>query len=552
MPRFAVILVASSLSSPSSSPQASSPESESQLSPNELFDKLIVKEPVLLSTFSFYKETLKLDKVSLIKCCCKSPSQIHFVVLLSQTQDKLESSEEICVASQPYTLRITDTGLLPDECFASVEITLNPNHALSAHPIITLTRDPIGRKSLMYASPTANAFVATSGPAVDGTLAWTEAHPRFKTVVSLSEDGDSLKIEQLPGDFPILSSWYGERSSSSSTTTDPAQQVSLTTEEREKRVEEYIDPLIKALEDSVRREAITPLLENYPEERKIAVLFSGGLDSTVLAAIVDRCLPPEYAIELINVAFTSSSTGGRNKTKDMYTSIDKVPDRIAGLKSLEDLRAASAPSRKWVFVPVDVTEEEANSELQRILSLARPRDTYMDVTIGLPIWFAGRGIGSAGDSCTARVLVVGQGADEQFAGYTRYRSAFNSDGVAGMQRELNTDMDRLWSRNLGRDDRILTDRGRLCALPFLSRSFVNFLNSIPLDFICDLSRPQGVGDKLLLRMTAKRLGLNHASALAKKAIQFGSRVAKLFKQEGVTSKQARSCGAVKFECKDDD
>lgn len=532
MPRFAVIVV--------------SFDEESPLSPGELYTKILTKEPTpISSTLSFYKETLKLEKVSLFKSCCSG--QTHFVVALTQLPSDAapQAPEEFVVSSQPHTMRIADTGLLPDECFAAVEISLDPASD-PARPVLTLTRDPIGRKSLMYASLSDNAFVATSGPAADGTLAWTEAHPRFKTAVSVSPT--SVNVEELPGDFPTLSSWYGERAP-----TDPAQ-PSPTENEMAQRVEGYVDPLIKALEASVQREAVAPLLTNFPEERKIAVLFSGGLDSTVLAAVVDRCLPPEYTIELVNVAFTSSSTGGRNKTKDMYTAIDKVPDRIAGLKSLEDLRAASttSPPRNWVFVPVDVTEEEANSELQRILGLARPRDTYMDVTIGLPIWFAGRGIGSTGATSSAHVLVVGQGADEQFAGYTRYRSAFNSDGVEGMQRELNTDMERLWSRNLGRDDRILTDRGRLCALPFLSRQFVSFLNSIPLDCICDLSRPQGVGDKLLLRMAAKRLGLEHASKLAKKAIQFGSRVAKLFKMEGVTSKQARSCGAAKFERKDDD
>lgn len=536
MPRFAVILA--------------SFEGDSPLPLNEFYDDLLTKEPIIHSTLLFYKDTLKLEKITLLKCYAVQSNLTHFVIALtniSQTLPQQHNPEEVIVSSQPYTLKITDAGLLPDECFASIEISLDPSRDPS-HPILTLARDPIGRKSLMYASISTNAFVATSCPSPDGTLLWTEAHPRFKTVITLA--ADSIKIDQVPGDFPTLSSWYGERTPLPIKPKEEGEEVK-SEGDKTKQVESYAELLIKELESAVQREAIAPLLSNFPEEHKIAVLFSGGLDSTVLAAIVDRCLPPDYTIELINVAFTSSSTGGLNKTKDMYTSIDKVPDRIAGLKSLEDLRAASSPSRNWVFVPVDVTEEEANLELQRILSLARPRDTYMDVTIGLPIWFAGRGVGSSGVASTARVLVIGQGADEQFVGYTRYRSAFNTGGIEATQKELNVDMDRLWSRNLGRDDRILSDRGRLCALPFLSRSFVSFVNSIPLDIICDLSRPQGVGDKLLLRVAAKKLGLAHASTLAKKAIQFGSRVAKLFKLEGGTSKQSRSCGATKFEYKDD-
>lgn len=548
MPRFAVVL-------------ASFPGTSSPLTPAELYAELTTKEPATSRALSFYRDTLGLTSVSLIKChlrCCSD--NILLVVTMTQQQSlsstKTEAEEkttkETTVTTEElFTLCMADTGLLPDECFASVEVSLCTSQNKDC-PVLTLTRDPIGRKSLMYAMPSQATLIVTSGPAGDSTLTWTEAHPRFKTTVTAN--AGSFAVSQAPGEYPTLASWYGERQQplpplSAKTTEEEEKEEEK--EDKETKMKRYVDQLIGALEASVKHEAVEPLLAQFPEERSIAVLFSGGLDSTVLAGVVDRCLPPDYTIELVNVAFTSAPTGGQNRTKDMYTAVDKVPDRIAGLRSLEDLRTAS-PGRRWVFVPVDVTEEEANAELQRVLALARPRDTYMDVTIGLPIWFAGRGIGSTGATSTARVLVVGQGADEQFAGYTRYRNAFKSGGLAAMQKELDTDMDRLWSRNLGRDDRILTDRGRFCALPFLSRSFVHFLNSVPLECICDLSLPQGVGDKLLLRMAARKLGLTNAAALAKKAIQFGSRVAKLFKQEGVTSKQARSCGAVKFEYKDDE
>lgn len=52
-----------------------------------------------------------------------------------------------------------------------------------------------------------------------------------------------------------------------------------------------------------------------------------------------------------------------------------------------------------------------------------------------------------------RALLVGIGADEQMAGYSRHRTKFKSGGVAALVAELNKDTERLWDRNLGRDDR---------------------------------------------------------------------------------------------------
>ena len=125
----------------------------------------------------------------------------------------------------------------------------------------------------------------------------------------------------------------------------------------------------------------------------------------------------------------------------------------------------------------------------------------------------------------ARVLLLGSGADEQLAGYGRHRTVFNKDGWAGLADELHAERERLWLRNLGRDDRVISDWGREARHPYLDEEVMATLASTPLHLICDLRRPFGEGDKLILRRLARILGLGLSTTLQKRAIQFGTRIA---------------------------
>jgi hypothetical protein len=77
-----------------------------------------------------------------------------------------------------------------------------------------------------------------------------------------------------------------------------------------------------------------------------------------------------------------------------------------------------------------------------------------------------------------------------------------------------------------------------------------FVKDTPLSLICDLSAERGVGDKKLLRSLALKLGLEQTSKFAKRAIQFGSRVAKVPNFSGRSSKQRRKAGNNEFHLSD--
>ncbi|GMF39016.1 unnamed protein product [Phytophthora fragariaefolia] len=128
---------------------------------------------------------------------------------------------------------------------------------------------------------------------------------------------------------------------------------------------------------------------------------------------------------------------------------------------------------------------------------------------------------------TARVVLVGIGADEQLAGYGRHRTALVNGGEDALRAELKVDLGRIWKRNLGRDDRCIASHGREARFPYLDESVVSAIATFPVSSLCDAELPRGEGDKRALRIVARALGLRSCAGLAKRAIQFGSRIAKV-------------------------
>ncbi|XP_069589947.1 asparagine synthetase domain-containing protein 1 [Ranitomeya imitator] len=328
----------------------------------------------------------------------------------------------------------------------------------------------------------------------------------------------------------------------------------LISEVHKKNAESFIEVLSAAVRKRVLclpRE--NRLLTLVPENlANVAILFSGGIDSMMLAALADRHVPPEEPIDLLNVAFmmkpqnyhikkcrsqkkqgSSISHQGDADSLKYFDPFD-VPDRITGRLGLEELKALS-PRRIWNFVEINVAPEELEQmRQQRISQLVQPLNTVLDDSIGCAVWFASRGTGmlkSSGEmkpyTSKTKVVLTGIGADEQLAGYSRHRVRFNRDGHRGLLEELNLELGRISSRNLGRDDRVIGDHGKEARFPFLDEDVVSFLNSLPLWEKTNLLLARGLGEKLILRVAAVILGLGNSSVLPKRAMQFGSRIAKM-------------------------
>lgn len=269
----------------------------------------------------------------------------------------------------------------------------------------------------------------------------------------------------------------------------------------------YVDNVLNTLKEAVSRRLVLPA-----PNTDVAVLFSGGLDCTLLAALIDDLLPPTSRIYLLNVAFEN------RRTNTMYD----TPDRILARRSYEELMnrrmkldGNSESNQRFVLTEIDVPYEQACAAKDQVVQLMYPNASVMDLSIALAFYFAAMPQDS---SENPRIIFSGLGADELYAGYSRHTSMRNSE----LAEELQLDFSRLPHRNLGRDDRVISDQARDVRYPFLDKDFVNLALETPLCLKSD-----GVDTKIALRKVALLMNLPLVSTEKKRAIQFGARSAKM-------------------------
>ena len=84
---------------------------------------------------------------------------------------------------------------------------------------------------------------------------------------------------------------------------------------------------------------------------------------------------------------------------------------------------------------------------------------------------------------------------------------------------MSLDLNRLWTRNFGRDDRVISGTGKEARFPYLDLQVMRYMAKAPLKFLCDWEDHRGKGDKRILRKLAQQeYGLKLAGSFEKRAI----------------------------------
>ena len=220
---------------------------------------------------------------------------------------------------------------------------------------------------------------------------------------------------------------------------------------------------------------------------RVGILFSGGLDSSAIAAAAQNLGLKTY----------------------LYTGVFE-DSRFA--ISIERSADALGMDLKLEVVPEDSVEDALGHVIWAIES-----SDPLQVCVALPLNVAVKAAVRNGED----VLLSGSGADELFGGYSRYLDILRCSGENGLRNAMFGDLLRLGEADLLRDGTIgETNRIHLFA-PFLNLNLVNLALSFPIAY--RVTEPADRMRKHVLRLAAQRLGVPvEVTCLPKKAAQYSS------------------------------
>ncbi len=250
----------------------------------------------------------------------------------------------------------------------------------------------------------------------------------------------------------------------------------------------YSERVGKALDSAVRRAVCG---------KDVAVAFSGGLDSGLVAALASK-----YARNAVLY------TAGSDNSYDMEN-------------SEEDHTKLGLQWRRIRLYEGNI--EDILREMVRVTRTTSP----LTLSFEVPTFCVTK-------ESSERTILGGMGSDELFAGYHKYIGMREDE----FRRKSSEDMERLLTEVVEHEDRAADFFGKEIVRPFTDPDVIEAARSIPFGIL----EPRDESSrKAVLKELASEMGLDFLSTKSKKAAQYGSGTTDLIKasakRRGMTQSQ---------------
>ena len=240
---------------------------------------------------------------------------------------------------------------------------------------------------------------------------------------------------------------------------------------------------LKSIKLKLKNLIINPIKTHAPKQ-KFGILFSGGIDSVLIAFICKQ-------LKLDFVCYTSAVSD---------PNLAEAQDLVWAKKAAEELGF----KLKIKKIGLNDTEEY----IKKIIKIINDSNV-VKVGVALPLFLAMEQAKKDG----IRVMFSGLGSEELFAGYERHVKAgdINQECVNGLN--------NIYERDLTRDISISKANNIELKLPFLEKDIIDYSLSIPSKY-----KIKNNIKKYILRLVAQDIGVNRELAFRpKKAAQYGSK-----------------------------
>jgi asparagine synthase (glutamine-hydrolysing) len=263
-------------------------------------------------------------------------------------------------------------------------------------------------------------------------------------------------------------------------------------------------PLVYARTRQITMQAATKKLSSLLQKsvkqrvsglKEVAVAFSGGLDSSIIAFLAKK-----FGVEVHLISVSLKNQPEIEHVKKAAEALNlPLHIHLYSEKAVEDI----LPKVLWRI-------EDANP---------------VKTSIGIPVFWTVEEASKIG----FRVMLAGQGADELFGGYKRYLNHYIQHGEESVQETIFNDIAEMHENNFERDNKICNFHNVELRLPFATYQLAEFATKLPLQL--KIESPKDMLRKTVLRKVAEDVGLpRFIVKKPKRAIQYATGVNKVIKK----------------------